>query len=484
MGPCRPWIALGLFETFGDALIDHTSVYLAVVGVEGYVVTPYVMGRSLDMNGTTVLIACLFWGFLWGLVGLVLAVPITVCMKLVFQSIPELNRWAELMSCQWQTPVPAPRCRTARKRPGPTSYHKVSPGKGCHQIELVLHDPGRSSRFNESMLHVTNGDSAAGVLVQTGLPGDVIPWRDVLHEGPVSAWLSSEELRRARARFLASCGWGDERLIHATLSMRDLVLDDLAERPEVVLWFETDLYDQLQLLQVLDRLARRPELAIPISLVRPEGTGDTSFVGLGSLTPPDFVRLFPNRRRLSADALRSASSAWDAFVAPDPSALESIAWSHIPELPDVPAALRRLLEEYPSTEGGLSRTERASLEILADGPRSFHELFRGVNDREEKPFLGDTTFLRCLQLMGSSARPLIDCRATDVPTAEAESADYAFSVTEAGRDVLAGRADHVRLNGIERWIGGVHLAGPESLFRWNPRIESLEKAESDARGEP
>ncbi len=54
------------------------AVYLAVVGVEGYVVTPYVMGRSLDLNGTTVLIACLFWGFLWGLVGLVLAMPITV----------------------------------------------------------------------------------------------------------------------------------------------------------------------------------------------------------------------------------------------------------------------------------------------------------------------------------------------------------------------------------------------------------------------
>ena len=46
------------------------------------------MGRSLDLNGTTVLIACLFWGFLWGLVGLVLAMPITVCMKLVFQRSP------------------------------------------------------------------------------------------------------------------------------------------------------------------------------------------------------------------------------------------------------------------------------------------------------------------------------------------------------------------------------------------------------------
>jgi AI-2 transport protein TqsA len=82
-------------------------MYLAVVGIEGYVVTPYILGRSLDLNGTTVLVACLFWGFLWGLVGLILAMPIAVSMKLVFQSVPELNRWAELMSRDWQTPPPA-----------------------------------------------------------------------------------------------------------------------------------------------------------------------------------------------------------------------------------------------------------------------------------------------------------------------------------------------------------------------------------------
>jgi predicted PurR-regulated permease PerM len=96
-------ITLGQYESIGDALIV-AAVYLAIIGVEGYIVTPFVMGRSFDLNGTTVLIACLFWGFLWGLVGLILAIPITVSMKLVFQRVPELNRWAEVMSCHWQTP--------------------------------------------------------------------------------------------------------------------------------------------------------------------------------------------------------------------------------------------------------------------------------------------------------------------------------------------------------------------------------------------
>jgi predicted PurR-regulated permease PerM len=120
-------IALGQSGSIGDALIV-AAVYLAVIGIEGYVVTPYVMGRSLDLNGTTVLIACLFWGFLWGLIGLVLAMPITVSMKLVFQTVPELNRWAELMSRDWQTPTA--KTTIEELPPAPTPDGPGPPGAG------------------------------------------------------------------------------------------------------------------------------------------------------------------------------------------------------------------------------------------------------------------------------------------------------------------------------------------------------------------
>ncbi len=109
-------VALGQTGSIGQSLLV-AGLYLAVLGVEGYVVTPMVMGRSLDLNGTTILIACLFWGYLWGLVGLVLAMPITVSMKVVFQTIPELNRWAELMSLDWQSPAFADVATDDHERP-------------------------------------------------------------------------------------------------------------------------------------------------------------------------------------------------------------------------------------------------------------------------------------------------------------------------------------------------------------------------------
>ena len=102
--PCV--VTLAQFESLGDALIV-ASVFLGLVTIEGYVVTPYILGRSLDLNGTVILIACLFWGFLWGLVGLILAMPITACIRLVCQNVPELHRWADLMSRDWQPPPTA-----------------------------------------------------------------------------------------------------------------------------------------------------------------------------------------------------------------------------------------------------------------------------------------------------------------------------------------------------------------------------------------
>jgi len=89
--------------TLSDALL-LLAVYIGIITVEGYVLTPWLMGRSLDLNGTTVLIACLVWWFLWGDIGLILAMPITAAINLVFQNVPSLHPWAELMSREWVAP--------------------------------------------------------------------------------------------------------------------------------------------------------------------------------------------------------------------------------------------------------------------------------------------------------------------------------------------------------------------------------------------
>ena len=59
------------------------------------------------------------------------------------------------------------------------------------------------------MLHITNGDRAGDLIRSSGLPGDVLPWRDVLHEGPVRRASTLEEQSEGRIAFLAEMGWGE-----------------------------------------------------------------------------------------------------------------------------------------------------------------------------------------------------------------------------------------------------------------------------------
>src|SRR6478735_3536210 len=80
----------------------------------------------------------------------------------------------------------------------------------------VLARRGQPPAAHPSRLHVTNGESAGNTLRRTALGGAVLSWTDTLHEGPVQA-LPRPELLRARASFLADCGWGSRAALGAAL---------------------------------------------------------------------------------------------------------------------------------------------------------------------------------------------------------------------------------------------------------------------------
>lgn len=76
------------------------AFYTVVVTVEGYLIVPLVMGRSMDLNATTVMIACLFWDLVWGFPGLFLAMPIMAGIRAVCFHTPGLRPWAYLMGTE------------------------------------------------------------------------------------------------------------------------------------------------------------------------------------------------------------------------------------------------------------------------------------------------------------------------------------------------------------------------------------------------
>jgi predicted PurR-regulated permease PerM len=93
-----------IFVDTGTAL-GIVIFYVAVVTIEGYVIVPVVMGRSMQLNATTVLLACLFWDLVWGTPGLFLAMPLMAALKAVCTSVPEWRPWANLMGTDDDPPI-------------------------------------------------------------------------------------------------------------------------------------------------------------------------------------------------------------------------------------------------------------------------------------------------------------------------------------------------------------------------------------------
>src|SRR5688500_10012688 len=100
---------------------------------------------------------------------------------------------------------------------------------------------------------LTCGDRAAAQLRAAGLASGVLVWRDILHEGPVPAGPDLDELSAIRADYLASAHGAAPAAVLADLLARNARLRDAAGAP-MTLWFDHNLVNQLQLLQILDAL--------------------------------------------------------------------------------------------------------------------------------------------------------------------------------------------------------------------------------------
>jgi hypothetical protein len=314
------------------------------------------------------------------------------------------------------------------------------------------------------MLHITNGDSAVPGIEATGVGGDVIAWRDALHEGPLPADVDAAGMRAVRARFLAGEGWGDDAAIEAEMRARDERLQTALGRDEtVVLWFEHDLYDQLQLLQILDAVdggAGTVEAILPDRF-------------LGAMQVEELAALWPDRAAVRPDQVALARLAWEAVRAPDPHAIEALRNTHTAALPHLGPALRRLLEELPGVGDGLARTERQALEAIAGGARTPLAVFLATQKAEEAPFLGDTWMWTRLAELGHGDERLVQTTAGEPlgppPPRSDENGFTAaeLELTDNGRAVLDGRADRAALVPLDRWVGGIHVTGPEPAWRWD-----------------
>jgi hypothetical protein len=315
-------------------------------------------------------------------------------------------------------------------------------------------------------LIITNGDSAATLLREAGRRETILPWRDVLHEGPITT-TDLHACSWMRVSYLAARFGLAEPEVAAEFAARDAIVRRHADFDRIELWFEHDLYDQLQLMQVLAFLAAEQRTA-GVILVQADDF-------LGAQVPRTILRFAAKARPIAQADLDLGAAVWAELALPTPQAIaRRFARQDGAHLPFLLPALRRFLEELPASANGLGRTEQVILDLIGEHGSNPSTMFPVALRMEEAAFMGDWSFFHLIEDLAFAEIPLIaGLTARDASEADPEGfREAALELTMAGDDVRKAEEDHVQLSGIDRWWAGTRLSGRD-VWRYDRQAQRL-----------
>jgi hypothetical protein len=331
--------------------------------------------------------------------------------------------------------------------------------------ELVLLSRDRD------ILHIVSGHSVFGTLRASGTPStNVVVWYDVLRIGPTRG-ATLEETTRLRNRFfrktIESCPLKDEAYPPPSLAKRNLALRHCGEWREVILWFGPSVTEQFSLLQILAAIAEQDPSATRLTLAT------CPKLGMGIYRPVDMSGFFKSRAPISREQITFAEKAWELYCGSDPMPLFSFARTHAQSNPVLCNALLRQLGQYPSARNGLSLSEEALVRQVELGGKVLGAVADVIVNDDEFLFGDQELFDSLLELLLCEAPLIQPVKKGSKIKSFLEFRKLEVKLSSVGKDVLAGRSDNVTLNGVDRWIGGVHLKGKRVAWRWDSESHTL-----------
>lgn len=303
------------------------------------------------------------------------------------------------------------------------------------------------------ILHILNGDATLEIFRQSGLKGDVVVWREMLCEGKAPAAKDLTDFFEERASYLQQ-EYGIDRTNYLNNIGEDYkMLSNAADYEEIVLWFEFDLFCQVNMVFVLYFLQQLQVKLPPVSIVQLDEHPEVpNFRGLGMLKPQHLPPLFEKRVYLEQEDWQLATAAWEAYRSEDPLALEALSYRYTDRLPYLGTALQAHLKRLPSTENGLNAVEHFLLDRLALGKLSQHDLYYQFWEELKIYGFGDfqlDIYTQRLQHAGAVQRN-----------------DEMLYLTGLGEEILNSEENYLAFASRRNlWIGGIPL--DETPWRWD-----------------
>lgn len=164
-------------------------------------------------------------------------------------------------------------------------------------------------------LHIVNGDCTAEILRKTTLDGDILVWREMLCEGPICKEVGSDDFWMNRYDFFQK-ELGVSKLEYFDKSIKEIVqLEDISSYSEVVLWFEFDLFCQVNLMALCSYLLQNFRKDIGYKLVCTGWVkGKDRLQSLSDFKLNEFEALYDNSLNISKSNLEFAEQCWSIYA--------------------------------------------------------------------------------------------------------------------------------------------------------------------------
>ena len=296
------------------------------------------------------------------------------------------------------------------------------------------------SKTGTSILHILNGDSSAYLFGRSGLEGQTAIWREMLVDGPCLDEVGSEDFWRVREEFFAQQLKVESGDYRSKVVAEWQKIEQWKQAKEVVLWFEFDLFCQINLLALCAYFAQFESAKVSLICVGHRPESDRK-LGLGELSEKVYPKLFNNRQPLSREDLQRAAKVWKAYCHTNPQSLMEWAGKADPVFVYLKPAFQAHLKRFPNPTTGLNEIEMQLLKELEGEPVEPRKVIGNMLRWQDWYGFGDLQY----EVYLSQLKGLY------------QVADGKLTLSQAGRSVLQGDIKH---HPKESWVfGGVSRTG-------------------------
>lgn len=226
------------------------------------------------------------------------------------------------------------------------------------------------------ILHILNGDSTHTIFEKSSLPGDVVIWREMLCEGAVVNDVGSDQFWKERYSYFAN-ELGIEKLDYFDKTIKEIIrLEDVSNYNEVVLWFEYDLFCQVNLMALCSYLLKSYRKDVKYYLVCTGKEKEKSQLQtLADYLPNEYQNLYQKKTKLSRNDLLFAQNVWETYVLNDIDTLKDFNFDKNKKFIYLQDAINQHIQRF-HTEIGLNQIDKTILAFINSGIHDKKELIK------------------------------------------------------------------------------------------------------------